>query len=105
MKSGSWSSYVSAGALGPDHGVPDDDEGPARVDATPDPLEELHAAGYRAYRDALPGGRWYVARWDETRDVPVGVALGSGATACEAWEDARRRLGGGRGPDASGPKF
>lgn len=103
MKSGSWSSYVAAGALG-DGGGPDDEPAP-KDDGVIDDIGQLQEMGYRAYRDALSGGRWVVAKWDESVGLPVGVALGGGATATEAWYDAIRRFHGRSSQPTGDPEF
>lgn len=91
MKSGSWSSYVAAGALG-DGGGPAEESAPP-IDTTPDPYDEMGEQGYRAYRDPIDGW-WVVGRWTGEPGDSIGEALGSGRTACEAWDDARRRFYG-----------
>lgn len=90
MKSGSWSSFMAAGALGDGDG-PDDEPAPPIAEPIDD-IGQLQELGYRAYRDALSGGRWVVAKWDKTMDLPIGVAIGGGATAIEAWDAACRWL-------------
>ncbi len=46
----------------------------------------------RCYCDAPSGGRWVVSQWDSTLGIPVGLAIGRGATPCEAWQDAADRV-------------
>lgn len=81
MKSGSWSSYVAAGALGDGDG-PDDEPAPPIGGIPPDDTDQLYEAGYRAIRH--DDGSWVVC-------LPTDI-IGAGSTAFEAWEAARRWL-------------
>lgn len=89
MKSGSWSSYMAA--RGPGDGDRDDEPAPPIAEPIDD-IGQLQEMGYRAYRDALSGGRWIVSKWDDSIGIPVGVAIGGGRTAVEAWDAACRWL-------------
>jgi hypothetical protein len=79
MKSGSWASYIAAGALG-DNG-PDDDPAPPMAQPIDD-MGRLQDLGYRVRRDA--DGQWTVAKGDEI--------IGNGQWAIEAWDSAIRRF-------------